>query len=149
MGIDLKFSSTYHPQTDGQIEVVNRSLGNLLRSLVGSRPKQWDQVLAQAKFAFNCLVNQTIGKAPFQVVYGRMLKSIVDLANVSNGERVSADAEALAELLKQTYEEVKSYIEQRNTKYKLAADQHRRYKDFKVGDRVMVFEKREIPNRDI
>eukprot|EP01018_Ginkgo_biloba_P007602 Gb_17033 [translate_table: standard] len=39
LGTDLKFNSAYHPQTDGQTEVINRSLGNLLRSLAGSKPK--------------------------------------------------------------------------------------------------------------
>jgi hypothetical protein len=39
----LDFSSEYHPQTDGQTEVVNQLLGALLRSLVGEHLKAWDQ----------------------------------------------------------------------------------------------------------
>jgi hypothetical protein len=45
LGTDFSFSSSYHPQTDGQTEVVNRSLGNLLRSLVTEHHNQWDQIL--------------------------------------------------------------------------------------------------------
>ena len=46
MDTQLGFSYAYHPQTDGQREVVNRSLGNLLRSLIREDSWMWDQVLA-------------------------------------------------------------------------------------------------------
>ena len=59
LGTDMSFSSAYHPQTNGKIEVVNRSLGNILRSLVGECPKQWDQALAQAEFAYNDSLNRS------------------------------------------------------------------------------------------
>jgi hypothetical protein len=48
MGTKLQFNSSYHPQTDGKTEVVNQSLGNLLWSIVGENPKQWDLALPQA-----------------------------------------------------------------------------------------------------
>ena len=46
LGTNISFSYAYHPQTDGHTEVVNRSLGNILRSLVYEHPKQWDLALA-------------------------------------------------------------------------------------------------------
>ena len=70
MGTNLGFSSAYHPQIDGQIEVTNRSLGNILRSLVSDHPKQWDQELAQVKFAYNDSPNKSIGLSPFHIFNG-------------------------------------------------------------------------------
>nr|GEY28216.1 ATP-dependent DNA helicase RecG [Tanacetum cinerariifolium] len=58
-GTQLCFSTSYHPETDGQTEVVNRSLGNLLRCLVKDKPEQWDLVLSFAEFAFNNSKNRT------------------------------------------------------------------------------------------
>ena len=65
LGTNLSHSSTYHPQIDGQTEVINRVLGNLLRCLTKEYGQAWDQVLPQAEFAYNDSVNRTTGKSPF------------------------------------------------------------------------------------
>jgi hypothetical protein len=43
LGIKLLFSSSSHPQTGGQTEVVNQSLGNLLCVLIKKNPKSWEE----------------------------------------------------------------------------------------------------------
>jgi hypothetical protein len=48
LGTNLSFSSSYHPRMDGQTKVVNRSLGDLLKSLVTEHHSQWDNILPQA-----------------------------------------------------------------------------------------------------
>jgi hypothetical protein len=69
MGTNLSFSSAYHPQTDGQTEVVNRSLGDLLRILVIEHHNQWDNILPKAEFAYNYSINRSTWQSPFQIVY--------------------------------------------------------------------------------
>eukprot|EP00253_Pinus_taeda_P008950 PITA_08950 len=64
LGANLSFSSEYHPQTYGQTEVVNRSLGKILRSLVYNNPKQWNLALSQAEFVYNDTPNQSTGMSP-------------------------------------------------------------------------------------
>ena len=61
----LDFSNAYHPQTYGQTEVMNRSLGDLLCCLMGEHAKSWDQKLCQAEFAHNHAINRNTGLSPF------------------------------------------------------------------------------------
>ena len=69
-GTTLKFSSAFHPQTDGQTEVVNRSLGDMLRCLVGVKQGVWDLILSTIEFSYNNYVNLSTSKSPFQIVNG-------------------------------------------------------------------------------
>ena len=68
VGSKLNFSNPYHPQTGGQTEVVNRSLRNLLRCLIGERPTQWDLILSQTEFAYNSSINRTTEKFSFEAL---------------------------------------------------------------------------------
>ena len=96
MGTKLSFIFAYHPQTDGQIEVVNRSLGNLLRSLTEKHPKQWDQVLAQSKYAYNDLPNKRTRQSPFHIFYGMHPRGVAELRNLGKEEMRSVEGEDFA-----------------------------------------------------
>lgn len=79
MDTQLSFNSAYHPQTDGQTEVVNRSLGNLLRNLIEENSRMWDRVLAQVEFACNDSPNHNTGYSPFQILYGMHPRRVHEL----------------------------------------------------------------------
>lgn len=49
----LLFSTSHHPQMDGQIEVTNRTLQTLLQGLLSKTQKDWDVKLAHVEFANN------------------------------------------------------------------------------------------------
>lgn len=52
-GSKLHLSSAFHPQSDGQTEVVNRVIGMYLRCLSGDRPKDWLRWLPWVEFYYN------------------------------------------------------------------------------------------------
>jgi len=68
----LKYNSTVHSQTDGQMKVVNHTLGNLLTSICGDKPRAWDQVLPQAEFAYDSTVHSSTGMSRFSIVYKKV-----------------------------------------------------------------------------
>ena len=134
----LKFSTAYHPQTDGQTEVINRSLGDLLRCLVGEHISTWERVLPIAEFAYNSSVNRSTGHSPFEVVTGHIPRSPIDLAIPSLESRTSESAESFAHHLHALHQEIRRKILISNENYKTSADIHRRTQIFEVGDLVMV-----------
>ncbi|GAB2282774.1 hypothetical protein Dimus_039561 [Dionaea muscipula] len=70
LGAKLLCSMTCHPKTYGQTEVVNRSLSTLLRALIKTNIKTWEDFLPHVEFAYNRSVHSATKMIPFEVVYG-------------------------------------------------------------------------------
>ncbi|XP_016191799.1 uncharacterized protein LOC107632644 [Arachis ipaensis] len=79
LGTKLLYSTTCHPQTDGQTEVVNRTLGTLLRAVVGKNLKTWEDCLPFIEFAYNRTIHSSTGFLPFELVYGFNPLTVLDL----------------------------------------------------------------------
>ncbi len=63
--VDHRFSSAYHPQTDGQTERMNAVLKDVLRNYVASHERDWDQWLPLAQFAVNNSWQESVKNTPF------------------------------------------------------------------------------------
>ena len=66
----LNFSTTYHPQTDGQTERTNQILEDMLRACALQYGTSWDKSLPYAEFSYNNSYQKSLNMAPFEALYG-------------------------------------------------------------------------------
>jgi hypothetical protein len=123
--------------------VVNRSLRDLLRSLVTEHHSNWDQILPQAEFAYNDSMNRSTGKSPFQILYGTQPRGVSELRELGQAETSSARAEEFAEAMQELHTQVKQRLRKANQEYKRRADQRKRQLQFEVGDSVLAHLRKE------
>jgi hypothetical protein len=69
-GVNLLYSSAYHPQTDGQTEIVNKCVENYLRCMTGDNPNQWARWLSLAEWWYNTNFHSSTQLTPCEVLYG-------------------------------------------------------------------------------
>ena len=100
-------------------------------------------ILPQEVFAYNNSINRNNGKSPLQIVYVNNPRTASKLKKMDKGEISSAEAEDFVEHLKNIHEELRQHITKMNAQYKAKADVKRRYKEFQVGDEVMVHLRKE------
>ena len=136
LGTKLMFSTTCHPQTDGQTEVVNRTLSQLLRTMIKKNLREWEECLPHVEFAYNRAVHSTTQLCPFEVVYGFKPLTPLDLLPLALHERIDLEASKRADYVRKIHELTREAIEKKGKNIATARNTSRKEVLFKPGDMV-------------
>lgn len=132
---ELKMSSSYHPQTDGQTERVNQCLETYLHCSVHSCPSNWSKWLSLAEYWYNTCFHSSLGRTPFEVIYEHLPREFgIDQVAENTVPDLAAwlkEREVLRELLQQQ-------LKQAQDRMKKQVDRHRTERTFEVGDSVLL-----------
>ncbi|KAH9794628.1 hypothetical protein KPL71_004958 [Citrus sinensis] len=129
----LCMSSSYHPQTDGQTEVVNRTLEQYLRCFTSEQPNKWLDWLPWAEYSYNTLVHTSTKISPFEAVYGIPPPTLLSYApgttHIHAVDETLRDRDSILKDLR------RNLVVAQN-RMKTQADHHHREVVFTVGDYV-------------
>ena len=84
MGIKLNFSTSYHPQTDGQTKRVNQVLEDMLHMYVMENSSKWEDYLHLVEFAYNNGQQASLGMSPYEALYGKRCRTPMPWDNLVN-----------------------------------------------------------------
>lgn len=130
---ELRYSTAYHPQTDGQTERVNQCVETYLRCMTTDQPKKWYSWLSLAEFWYNTTYHTALKMSPFQALYGFPPPLISELAIPGPEE---AEAHTFLAEKQHMLEQLKANLQQAHNRMKRYADLKRSERVFEVGDMV-------------
>lgn len=132
LNIQTRYSTAYHPQTDGQSERINQNLEQYLRIYVNYNQDNWQQLLPFAEYVYNSTPHSSTNISPFFANYGFQPTLHIDVLLARHDQ-----AKFYAKNLNELHEFLKSEIQKSNLS---AAKYHNRKRlpppDFKMGDKV-------------
>ncbi|MCO5574376.1 hypothetical protein L7F22_028159 [Adiantum nelumboides] len=129
IGTRLQFSSSFHPQTDGQSEIANSVVLDLLKSYISDQKTQWERYLPLVEFAYNNTIHSSTGKAPFEIVEGAMKVPPF----LSTKDKIF-EADEYTRDLDTAFAKVREALQKSQERQKKAADRHRRNLKLKEND---------------
>jgi hypothetical protein len=141
------FSTTCHPQTYGQTEVVNHTLSTILRAILKSNLKLWEECLPHIEFAYNRSAHSTMKLSPFQVAYGFNSHAPIDLLPLPPSETTCFDASQRSEFILKMHETTKLNIEKINEMYQITGSKGQKEVKLELRDLVWLHLRKErFPN---
>ncbi|GKC69587.1 retrotransposable element Tf2 [Tanacetum coccineum] len=126
-------STAYHPQTDGQTEVLNRGLECYLRCMCGENPKEWCKWLSLAEWWYNTNYHSVLNTTLYEVLYGQTPP--IYIPYVSGESRVDSVDRTLT-AREEVVRALKFHLKRTQDRMKVQVDKHRSESQFAVGDWV-------------
>ena len=124
-------SSACHPQTDGQIEVVNKSLEHDLRAFATNRPQTWVEWLPLAEFWFNTNFHTSTKLTPFEALFGYPPPKLLDyILSTTKVDSMDVQLRTRQQLLALS----KHNLVAAQERMKVNADKHKTEREFAKGD---------------
>jgi hypothetical protein len=91
VGTELTPSTSYHSQTDGQIEIVNKWVEGYLRNYVSEQQRTWVRWLHLGEHFYNTTFHMSIGMTPFHALYDYDAPTLIDLVFGESGAPKAKD----------------------------------------------------------
>ena len=134
-GTKLKFSTAFHPATDGQTERTIQTLEDMLRACALEFAGSWEKHLSLVEFSYNNSHHASIGMSPYEALYGRKCRSPLCWSDIS--EQVVLGPGMIQEMTDQV-RIIQSKMRAAQDRQKAYADRERRPEAFEVGDKVLL-----------
>jgi hypothetical protein len=134
-GTNSNFSTTYHPESDGQTERVNQVIEDMLRIYVMDKPSKWEDYLHLVEFAYNNGYQASLKMSLFEGLYGRKCNTSVSWDNPTDRALVGAD---LLREMEEKMIKIKQNLKAAQDRKKIYVDKGRNNREFKVGDHVFL-----------
>jgi transposase InsO family protein len=140
MEVDHRTTTPYHPQANGLVERLNHTLADMLSMYINKQHTNWDEILPYITFAYNSSRQESTGRSPFFLIYGREARLPVDVMMGVGTMREPTDAETMAKRLELAREEVSIRLGRVQEKQKERYDMgHQVAKEFQPGEEVLVY----------
>ena len=137
MGISLHMSTARHPQSDGQSEREIRTLITALRSFCNDHQDDWDDYLDMLELGFNCAVQASTQRSPYEMLYGVTPRLPVDVATAAFAPRNPAAIDR-AERMQEALRYARDHLLGAQERQVRNANRHRRTESFAIGDAVLL-----------